>query len=83
MFHRTLQCSGTHALDRNGSCLQVLALLGGVGGEADPLDLLLLLGDDVHGHEHVEGIVDSAADVLLVVHVLEGSNHAQRLRRAG
>jgi hypothetical protein len=30
-------------------------------------DLLLLLADDVHGHEHVEGVVDATPDVLLVV----------------
>ncbi len=30
-------------------------------------DLLLLLADDVHGHEHVEGVVDTTPDVLLVV----------------
>ena len=50
-----------------GGDLEVVHLLCGVGGETDPLDLLLLLGDDVHGHEHVESIIHSPPDVFLVV----------------
>lgn len=50
--------------------LQVLTLLGRVGGQADPADLLLLLGYDVHGHQHVESIIHTPADVLLVIHLL-------------
>ena len=66
--------------DASATYVQVLALLCGVGGQADPLDFLLLLGDDVHGHEHVEGVVHAPPDVLLVVRlqaetpgVLEGN----------
>ena len=44
----------------------MLALLCRVGGQSKPLDLLLLLGDDVHGHQNVQSIVHSAADVLVV-----------------
>mmetsp|Transcript_17631 Transcript_17631/g.40468 ORF Transcript_17631/g.40468 Transcript_17631/m.40468 type:complete len:202 (-) Transcript_17631:445-1050(-) len=40
-------------------------LLGG-RGQSLPGDLLLFLGDNVHGHEDVESIVDPPADVLLV-----------------
>jgi hypothetical protein len=55
--------------------LEVLALLSRVGGQADPLDLLLLLGDDIHGHEHVQGIVDTAPDVLLVISLGRRTNN--------
>ena len=37
--------------------LQVVGLLHRVGGQPQPPDLLLLLGDDVHGHEDVERVV--------------------------
>mmetsp|Transcript_25359 Transcript_25359/g.74005 ORF Transcript_25359/g.74005 Transcript_25359/m.74005 type:complete len:336 (+) Transcript_25359:60-1067(+) len=47
--------------------LHASALLLRVAGQAFPQDLLLLLGDDLHGHEHVEGVVDAPPDVLLVV----------------
>ena len=46
---------------------KVVALLGRVGGQPNPADLLLLLGDDVHGHQHVQRIVHTPPDVLLVV----------------
>lgn len=46
---------------------QVLALLSRVCRQSNPLDLFLLLGDDVHSHEDIEGIVNSASDVLLVI----------------
>mmetsp|Transcript_27491 Transcript_27491/g.88773 ORF Transcript_27491/g.88773 Transcript_27491/m.88773 type:complete len:227 (-) Transcript_27491:22-702(-) len=42
-------------------------LLLGICGQPPPLYLLLLLRDDVHRHQHIERVVDSAADVLLVV----------------
>lgn len=47
--------------------LQTVGFLNRVGGQTEPLDLLLLFGDDVHGHEHVEGVIDTPPDVLLVV----------------
>lgn len=34
--------------------------------QAAPVNLLLLLGNDVHGHEHVQRVVHAAPDVLLV-----------------
>ena len=54
----------------DASCLvyfQAICLLHGVCGESQPLDLFLLFGDDVHGHEDVEGVVNTPPDVLLVV----------------
>ena len=54
----------------DASCLvyfQAICLLHGVCGESQPLDLFLLFGDDVHGHEDVEGVVNAPPDVLLVV----------------
>ena len=47
--------------------LETVGLLYRVGGQPKPLDLLLLFGDDVHGHQHIEGIVDTSSDVFLVV----------------
>mmetsp|Transcript_47247 Transcript_47247/g.118301 ORF Transcript_47247/g.118301 Transcript_47247/m.118301 type:complete len:313 (-) Transcript_47247:31-969(-) len=41
-------------------------------GEALPRDLLAVLGDDVHRHEHVERVVHAAADVFLVIVHLVG-----------
>lgn len=41
-------------------------VLLGSRGKSLPGDFLLLLGDNVHGHENVQGIVDSSANVLLV-----------------
>lgn len=35
-------------------------------GQAAPVDLLLLLGNDVHRHQHVERVVHAPPDVLLV-----------------
>ena len=48
-----------------------------------PLARLFLLGDDVHGHEDVERVVDAAPDVLLVellpLHHLVGALHLRHL----
>lgn len=55
--------------------LQILTFLRRVGGEPDPFDLLLVFGDDVHGHQDVQGVVNPSADVLLIVHVLEEQKH--------
>ena len=44
----------------------MLALLDGVGGQTDPLDFLLLLGDDVHCHQDIQSIVHATPDVLVV-----------------
>ena len=39
-----------------------------VGWEADPLhSFILLLGNNVHGDQHIEGIVNATTDVLLVL----------------
>mmetsp|Transcript_11527 Transcript_11527/g.27921 ORF Transcript_11527/g.27921 Transcript_11527/m.27921 type:complete len:271 (-) Transcript_11527:692-1504(-) len=38
-------------------------------GEALPPDILLVLRDDVHRGQHVEGVVSTPSDVLLVAHV--------------
>lgn len=38
-----------------------------IRGQSDPADLLLVFGYNVHGHQHVEGVVDTPADVLLIV----------------
>lgn len=59
--------------------LQVLALLCGVGGQANPLDFLLLFGDDVHGHEHVERVVNTPPYVLLVINVLGEKRRKRKL----
>lgn len=32
-----------------------------------PLDVLLLLGNDLHGHQHIQGIIDAPPNVFLVV----------------
>ena len=48
------------------SHLDVLTLLNRVGGQSYPLNLFLLLRDDVHGGQDVEGVVHSPSDVLLV-----------------
>ena len=48
------------------SDLDVLALLCRVGGQAQPVNLFLLLGNDVHSHEHVESVVHTATNVLVV-----------------
>mmetsp|Transcript_23902 Transcript_23902/g.75290 ORF Transcript_23902/g.75290 Transcript_23902/m.75290 type:complete len:476 (-) Transcript_23902:79-1506(-) len=60
---------------------QPLQVLPGVGGQTPPLDLLLLLADDVHGHEHVERVVDAPPDVFLVVDLL--GLRRRRRRHAG
>ncbi len=46
---------------------QLLAAVLRRGRQALPADLLLVLADDVHGHEHVERVVHAAPDVLLVI----------------
>ena len=38
--------------------------------QALPADVLLVLDDDVHGHQHIQRIIHPPADVLLIV----GSN---------
>ena len=47
--------------------LQVGAFLSRVGRQSDPADLLLLLGDDVHGHQHIQRVVHASPNVLLVI----------------
>ncbi len=46
------------------SSLQSIAM---PAGQAVPQDLLLGSGDDLHGDEHIQCIVHTAADVLLVI----------------
>ena len=52
--------------------------------QAPPDDVLFLAGDDVHGHQHVQGIIHAPPDVLLIIlartarcgrHVLSTSVH--------
>ena len=45
--------------------MKLWADLDGVCRQTKPPDLFLLLADDVHGHQHVEGVVHSPTDVLL------------------
>ena len=40
---------------------------GLIVGQASPENLLLVLGYDVHGHEHVQGVIHAPPDVLLVI----------------
>jgi hypothetical protein len=47
--------------------LQLETLSHGVGGQADPSDLFFLLRYDVHGHQYVQGVVDTTSYVLLIV----------------
>lgn len=42
------------------------------------MDLLLLLGDDVHSHQHVESVIHTPADVLLVIHLLGREGERER-----
>lgn len=46
--------------------LEVLTFLCRVGRKSDPADLFLLFGDDIHCHEDVKGIVNTATDILLI-----------------
>lgn len=62
--------------------LQILTFLRRVGGESDPFDLLLVFGDDVHGHQDVQSVVNPSADVLLIVHVLEDQKQEPSEQRA-
>ena len=39
--------------------------------QTNPTNFLLLLGNNIHGHQDVQGIVDSAANVLLII-ILKG-----------
>ena len=57
---------GRERKEVNGSSFRG-TYLDRVGGQSEPPDLLLLLADDVHGHQDVEGVVDASPDVLLVV----------------
>ena len=52
------------------------------GSLTEPTDLLLLLADDVHGHEDVERVVDPPPDVLLVV-LLVRRRRAPRVGQLG
>jgi hypothetical protein len=47
--------------------LQLQTLTHRIGGQANPPDLLFLLGYNVHGHQHVQGVVDATSNVFLVV----------------
>lgn len=44
--------------------LVLFVLLGAVGGEAFPLEQLLVFSNNLHGHEHVDGVVNAPANVF-------------------
>ena len=41
--------------------------LNGVGRKSEPPDFFLLLADDVHRHQDIQSVVNSAADVFLKI----------------
>ena len=51
---------------------QTVGLLDGIGGQSQPPNFLLLLADDIHGHEDIEGVIDSAANIFLIVLLIGG-----------
>ena len=53
-------------------CFASTSIIAPTARQSAPRNLLLILGDDIHGHEDVESVVDSAADVLVVVILLRG-----------
>lgn len=73
MQHKNLigQLQTLTEMQEQATHLQILALLSRIGGQANPFDLLFLFGDDVHGHQHIECVIDTPSNVLLVIHVLK------------
>lgn len=63
---------------RESADLQLATFLCRVGGEADPFDLFLIFGDDVHGHQNVQSVVNPSSDVLLIVHLLQRKTREKR-----
>ena len=46
--------------------LNMLAFLDRVGRQSYPPDILLLLGDNIHGHKHIQGIIYTPSNILVV-----------------
>ena len=46
--------------------LNMLAFLSRISRQSKPSDLFLLFGYNIHGHQHIEGIIHSSSNILVV-----------------
>lgn len=68
----------TRPRDKDGSLFHLEHSNVGYGGgrQPPPMDLLLVLHDNVHRHQNIESVVYASPDILLVVSLREKEGHS-------